>query len=113
MMNMIEFLAGFDPTNNAAALRIISIEKSGDDICVTYLGANGDTTYPNGPECRTNVLEYTAGAANGSCSNNFVSTGVTNILSCGIGRGVVTNMVEVGGAANNPSRFYRVRVIVP
>jgi len=114
MSNTNEFLAGFDPTSNAAYLHIISTVKAGNDINVTYLGANGDTTYPGGPGSRTNVLEFTTGTANGSyATNNFASTGRTNILSGGVGLGVVTNMVDVGGATNKPSRFYRVRVLVP
>jgi hypothetical protein len=80
---------------------------------VTYLGANGDTSYTNGPSSRTNVLEFTTGAANGSYTNNFASAGVTNILSGGTGLGMVTNMVDVGGATNVPSHYYRVRVLVP
>ena len=80
---------------------------------VTYLGANGDSTYAGGPASRTNVLEFATGAADDSYSNNFVSTGQTNILSGGTGSGVVTNMIDPGGATNTPSRFYRVRVLVP
>lgn len=114
MSNTNEFLAGFNPTNNAAYLHVISIAKSANDINVTYLGANGDSTYSGGPGSRTNVLEFTTGTANGSYStNNFASTGKTNILSGGTGVGVVTNMVDSGGATNKPSRFYRVRVLVP
>jgi hypothetical protein len=42
-----------------------------------------------------------------------VSTGQTNILSDGTGLGIITNIVESGGATNTPSRYYRVRVLVP
>jgi hypothetical protein len=42
-----------------------------------------------------------------------VSTGQTNILSGGTGLGIITNMVDSGGATNTPSRYYRVRVLVP
>jgi hypothetical protein len=114
MNNTNEFLAGFSPTNPAANLHIISVVKTnGTDIQVTYLGANGDSTYTGGPASRTNVLEFTTGTANGSYTNNFVSTGRTNILSGGTGLGVVTNMVDSGGATNKPSRYYRVRVLLP
>ncbi|HUJ12004.1 MAG TPA: hypothetical protein VL171_18500 [Verrucomicrobiae bacterium] len=109
MSNTNEFLAGFDPTNNAAYLHIISIVKTNNDMQVTYLGANGTSTIAS----RTNVLEFTTGTANGSYTNDFASTGQTNILSGGTGLGVVTNMVDVGGGTNTPSRFYRVRVLVP
>ena len=112
MSNSNQFLAGFDPTNNAAYLRIISILNSNNDVVLTYLGANGDTSYPCGPTTRTNVLESTAGAgAQGNYTNNFVSTGLTNILSDGTGLGVVTNMVDVGGVTNGPAHYYRVRVV--
>ncbi|MGD0651249.1 MAG: autotransporter-associated beta strand repeat-containing protein [Verrucomicrobiia bacterium] len=113
MSNTNEFLAGFNPTNSAAYLRIISIVKSNNDIKVTYLGANGDSSYAGGPASRTNVLEFTSGTANGSYTNNFVSTGMTNILSGGTGVGAITNMVDLGGATNVPARYYRVRVLVP
>jgi hypothetical protein len=111
--NTNEFLASFNPTNNAAYAHVISVVKSGNDMNITYLGANGDSTYSGGPASRTNVLEFTAGTANGSYTNSFVSAGLTNILSGGTGFGAVTNMVDVGGATNTPSRYYRVRVLVP
>ncbi len=109
MSNTNEFLAGFNPTNSAAYLRIISIVNSGSDVRVTYLGANGDSSGSPGP--KTNVLEFTAGTGGGSYSNNFASTGQTNILTGGTGSGVITNMVDPGGATNVPSRYYRVRVL--
>jgi len=112
--NTNEFLAGFNPTNAAAYPHIISITKTnGTDINVIYLGANGDNTWSPGIASRTNVLEVTTGTANGSYTNNFVSTGQTNILSGGSGFGIVTNMIDSGGATNRPSRYYRVRVLAP
>jgi len=115
MSNTNQFLAGFNPTNAAAYLHIISISKtnSGTDIRVDYLGASGDNTYSPGFTSRTNVLEFTAGTAGSYNSNNFASTGQTNILSGGIGLGTLANMVDPGGATNVPSRYYRVRVLVP
>jgi hypothetical protein len=113
--NTNQFMAGFNPTNTAAYLHIINVAKTNNnaDIRVTYLGANGDSSYTGGPTTRTNVLEFTTGTANGSYTNNFASTGQTNILSGGTGLGVVTNMVDSGGATNKPSRYYRVRVLLP
>jgi hypothetical protein len=113
--NTNQFLAGFNPTNAAAYLHITSVSKtnSSTDIRVDYLGASGDSTYTGGPASRTNILEFTAGTAGSYNSNNFASTGVTNILSGGVGLGTMTNMVDSGGATNNLSRYYRVRVLVP
>jgi hypothetical protein len=113
MSNTNEFMAGFNPTNSAAYLHVISIVKAGGDINVTYLGANGDTSYAGGPSSRTNVLEFTTGTAGSYSSNGFASAGVTDILSGGVGLGTLTNMVDPGGATNVPSRYYRVRVLVP
>jgi hypothetical protein len=114
MSNTNKFLAGFNPTNSVAYLHIISIANANStDINVIYLGANGDSTWSPGIASRTNVLEFTAGAASGDYSNNFVSANASNILSGGTGTGIVTNMVDVGGATNTPSRYYRVRVLVP
>ena len=110
MSNSNEFLAGFNPTNSAAYVHILSEVKSGNDMVLTYLGANGDAPRITS---RTNVLEFTAGDGNGSYSNSFVSTGKTNILSGGTGVGIVTNMVDTGGATASPSRYYRVRVLAP
>jgi hypothetical protein len=115
MSNTNQFLAGFNPTNSAAYLHIISISKtnSGVDIRVDYLGASGDNTYSPGFTSRTNVLEFTAGTGGSYNSNNFASTGQTNILSGGTGLGTLANMVDPGGATNVPARYYRVRVLVP
>ena len=45
--NYDQFLAGFNPTNPAAYPHIISAGKTNTtDMAITYLGANGDTTYP-------------------------------------------------------------------
>jgi PKD repeat protein len=114
MSNTNQFLAGFNPTNRAAYLHVIRIANANiTDINVIYLGANGDSTWSPGIASRTNVLEFTAGTDSGDYSNNFVSADVTNILSGGSGTGIVTNMVDAGGATNTPSRYYRVRVLVP
>jgi PKD repeat protein len=111
--NTNEFLTGFNPTTAAAYTHIIGIATSGSDMNIIYMGANGDTTYAGGPSSRTNVLEYSSGATDGQFTNGFVSAGISQVLSGGSGGGVVTNMVDVGGATNVPARYYRVRVVVP
>jgi PKD repeat protein len=111
--NTNEFLTGFNPTNATAFAHIISLVPSGGDMVITYLGASGDTNYLGGPSLRTNLLEYSTGTADGSYTDNFAGAGVSQILSNGDGSGVVTNMVDPGAATNWPSRYYRVRVLVP
>jgi PKD repeat protein len=115
MSNTNKFLAGFNPTNAAAYLHIISISSmNSTNIDVVYLGANGDSTWSPGIASRTNVLDYMPGDGSGNYTNGgWQDTGQTNILSGGTGTGIVTNMVDAGGATNTPSRYYRVRVLVP
>ena len=109
--NTNQFLAGFNPTNSAAYLHIISIAKANaTNLVITYLGASGDSTLVPFPS-RTNVLEYTSGTANGNYTNNFVSTGQTNILSGGAGLGTVASFVQTNGATG-ATRYYRVRVLL-
>jgi hypothetical protein len=110
MSNTNEFLAGFNPTNSAARLRVISVTKSGSDVTVTYLGASGDSNGSLGP--KTNVLDFTTGTANGSYSNNWISAGQTNILTGGSGLGTTASFIVTNGASGT-SRYYRVRVLVP
>jgi hypothetical protein len=113
LSNTNEFLAGFNPTNSSARLKIISIVKTdGTNNTITYLGASGDAAH-GGPSSRTNVLEYTLGTpAPNYATNAFVSTGQANILSGGTGLGTVTSFVDTNGASN-PAKYYRVRVLVP
>jgi hypothetical protein len=60
------------------------------------------------------VLDYTTGDANGNYTNGaWQDTYQTNILSGGNGLGTVTNMTDFGRAINGPSRYYRVRVLLP
>jgi hypothetical protein len=115
--NTNQFLAGFNPTNAAAYLHIISIQKQSvagnTNIVVTYLGASGDNTYVPGIASRTNVLDYVTGTPNGSYTNGgWQDTGHTNILSGGNGSGTVTNMTDTAITAPT-NRFYRVRVLLP
>jgi PKD repeat protein len=122
MSNTNKFLAGFCPTNPAAYLHIISVATSGTNIMVTYLGASGDTNYVPGILSRTNVLDFTTGDTSGNYTNGgWQDTFQTNILGVGISTaggegtalGTVTNMTDWGGAASGPSRYYRVRVLLP
>jgi polygalacturonase/PKD repeat protein len=97
MSNMEEFLAGTDPTNSTSALRIASVVQTINDVVVTW-------TYGPG---KTNALQETAGADDGSYqTNNFADIfTVTNTV------GTITNYLDVGAATNTPSRFYRVRLV--
>jgi polygalacturonase len=122
MSNTNKFLASFNPTNPAAFLHIVNVATSSANVIVTYLGASGDTNYFPGFQSRTNVLDFTIGDASANYTNgSWQDTFQTNILGVGLsaaggegsGLGTVTNMTDVGGATNGPSRYYRVRALSP
>jgi hypothetical protein len=95
--NEAEFLAGTDPTNSASAFRITAVMREGNDLRVTWTMGSG----------RTNALQVTTGAGSGSYTTNNYSDifTVTNTV------GSLTNYLDVGGATNVLSRFYRIRLV--
>jgi PKD repeat protein len=94
--NMAEFLSGTDPTNGVSALQITSVSQQGSDVFVTWTMGNG----------KTNALQFSAGVAGGGYSTNFADLFIaTNTV------GSATNFLDVGGATNSPSRYYRVRLV--
>ncbi|HUJ12008.1 MAG TPA: immunoglobulin domain-containing protein [Verrucomicrobiae bacterium] len=99
MNNEAEFLAGSDPTNSASALHIISVLPQNNDIVVTWQTTGG----------HTNMVQATVGDGNGGYSTNYVDISDVIILPGSID--LITNYVDVGGATNIPSRFYRVRLV--
>ncbi len=107
LSNTNKFLAGFAPS---AWPRILGIAiTNSTDIAINYIAANGDTSYVGGPATRTNVLEF----AVGDFSNDFTTTGLTNVFSGGVGLGTNVTVIDFFGATNFPARFYRVRVVAP
>jgi fibronectin-binding autotransporter adhesin len=99
--NFAEYLAGTSPTNSMSTLRIIALSRQGNDMKVTWMTVGG----------KTNALQVTVPAANGSYSTNFADlTTPPHIITIG-SADVITNVVDPGGATNTPARFYRVRLV--
>jgi len=99
MNNMEEFLAGTNPTNSLSALRIISVVRQSTNMVITWTTAGGTT----------NAVQATAGAANGSYTTNFADVSGSIVIP---GSGDTTaSYTDVGGAANTPSRYYRIRLV--
>jgi pectate lyase len=99
MSNTNQFLAGINPTNPASAFRIISAVQQGSDILITWTTAGA----------HTNAVQAATGDGNGGYATNFTDISDPIIIS---GSGdVTTNYVDGGGLTNNPSRYYRVRLI--
>jgi hypothetical protein len=92
-------------TNNAGAgftvvsqpLRITAISRKLGDIRIAWMTIAG----------RTNVVQVTGGDTDGNLTNNFVNLTGPIIVS-GSGQ-IGTNYLDIGGATNSPSRFYRIR----
>jgi len=97
--NEAEFLSGTDPTNGASAFHIVSVTRQDPDVVITWATAGG----------RTNAVQATPGDGNGGFTTNFADLGDPLIIS-GTGN-VTTNYVDVAGATNSPSRFYRIRLV--
>jgi hypothetical protein len=86
--NLCEFLTGGNPVADIKA-----ITKEGNNIRVTWQAA----------AAKTNALQFASGS---SYTTNFTDLFVvTNTV------GSVTNYVDVGGATNVPSRYYRIRLV--
>jgi hypothetical protein len=97
--NLAELLAGTDPTNSASAFCITGVTQEGDDVRITWATAGG----------RTNTVQAATGGTDGGYSSNFIDISGLMIIT---GSGdATTNFVDVGGATNSPSRFYRVRLV--
>lgn len=99
MSNTNQFLAGLNPTNSASVFRIISAVRNTTDVAITWTTAG----------VRTNALQATTGDANGGYTNNFQD--ISGLIVINVSGDATTNYVEIGGATNTPSRYYRIRLV--
>jgi hypothetical protein len=99
--NMAEFLAGTDPTNSASVLTIISVVPQGTNIVITWKTAGG----------HTNIVQVTSGDASGGYNSNFVDILSSLTILPGTGGDISTNYIDLSGATNAPSRYYRIRLV--
>jgi T5SS/PEP-CTERM-associated repeat protein len=85
----------FDQTK----FRSTAVTPSGNDILLTWMMGPG----------ATNALQ----AAPGNVNGGFGTNGFTDIfvVTNNSTAGTVTNYIDVGGATNNPARYYRVRLV--
>ncbi len=84
--NLFKYLAGLNPTNPVSALRIISIQKNGNDVLVTWNCVPGHSY----------VLQSTRAAAIASFTTNFAD--VSPVLAVPNDGGTTTNYLDVGAA---------------
>lgn len=84
---------------DASYFRVVNITKQSNDINLTWTTVGGHSY----------VVQTNAPPSGGSYTNNFSDFSPT-IAVPGQGLGT-TNYLDVGGATNVPSRFYRVRLV--
>jgi hypothetical protein len=78
-------------------MRITSITTQGANVTVNWMSGVG----------KTNALQAASGDPNGGYGTN----GFADIVIITNTLGTVTNGVDMGGATNVPSRYYRVRLV--
>jgi PKD repeat protein len=100
MSNTNQFLAGLNPTNPASVFLITSVvADSNNNVFITWATAG----------VRTNAVQASSGDADGNYTNSFTDTsGSIVIPSMG---DATTNYLDVGGATNIPTRYYRIRLV--
>jgi hypothetical protein len=80
------------------AFQIVSVTPQGKDILISWLMAPGST----------NALQVSSGGIHGSYNTNGFSD--IFIVTNNTTAGSVTNYLDIGGATNKPSRYYRARL---
>ncbi|HUI08209.1 MAG TPA: glycosyl hydrolase family 28 protein [Verrucomicrobiae bacterium] len=100
--NTNQFLVGLDPTNPASVFRITSVATdSSNNVLITWAAAG----------FRTNAVQATSGDANGNYATNFTDITTSPHIVILNNGDVTTNYLDVGGATNSPSRYYRIRLV--
>jgi guanyl-specific ribonuclease Sa len=87
------------PAPDPSTFHISSIAPSTNDMRINWQTVGGSS----------NVVQATSGAPDGSYSNNF--TDISTIIVPTGGDLNSTNYLDIGGATNTPSRYYRVRLV--
>ena len=96
--NTNQFLLGLNPTDPASVFRILSVVPQSNDMVITWATGAGPS----------NVVQATVGDVSGNYATNFLD--ISGPLAVP-GSGNATNSYrDVGGATNNPSRYYRIRL---
>jgi hypothetical protein len=99
LSNLQEYLAGTNPTNSASVFRITAIAREGNNIRITW------STVTN-----RSYDVWAVSPTGGSYTNMFDPFPLSPPIA-----GTPTNAywLDLGGATNKPSRYYRVSVLPP
>ena len=94
--NLVKYRAGLNPTNPASVFRVVSLIRLGKDLSIVWRAGGG----------RTNAVQASDSLGGGGSFNDIGPA----LMLLG-SSDVITNYLDVGGATNFPSRFYRVRLV--
>ena len=83
---------------DANSFRILGIQAVGNDINLTWLTVGNST----------NVVQVAAQTPGGGYTNSYSDVDMVFVPGSGA---VITNWVDVGGATNQPTRFYRINFV--
>ena len=98
MNNLSEVLTGTNPTNSASLFHITAATRAGNDVLVSWSTVGG----------KRYVVQASTGAG-GNYSTSFADISpVTAVPGTGESS---ANYLDLGGATNFPSRYYRVRLV--
>jgi hypothetical protein len=86
-------------TNPSSLFSITAISRAGNNMAISWQTPGGVT----------NIVQATNGGPGGSYNTNFVDLSPQFIIPSG--SPITTNYLDVGGATNIPSRYYRVRLV--
>ncbi len=98
VVNSNECACGTDPLKSASYMHIVSIVHQTNNVLITWTTVGGHSY----------MLQTNAPPLNGSYTNDF-SDFSPLVTVPGSGEST-TNYLDIGGATNIPSRFYRVRL---
>jgi T5SS/PEP-CTERM-associated repeat protein len=98
--NFQEYNAGTDPTNSASVFRITGLKAEGNDIRVTWSTVTNRSYY---------VWAGVVGRG-GSYSNAINPVPISFLIA---GTPTNTSWLDLGGATNQPSRYYRISAVPP
>jgi len=96
--NAKEYLAGTSPTDAGSAFRVTTVQPQGNDMLVTWTAVGG----------RRYVVQTNATPDNAGFTDLSPPISIPYIPGTGE---TVTNYLHIGGTANTPARFYRVRLL--
>jgi len=94
--NLNEYFLGTNPTNSASTFRILSITQELNDVNIVWQAVGG----------RTNVVQA-------ATSPGGIYTNISPWIILPGSSEIITNYLDLGGATNLPSRFYKIKLVLP